>query len=214
MRAGIRAYGECDYTRFCDMLAEQDERLAAILEKHGYPPFWHRPPGFDTLVRIIIEQQVSVAAGKTIYGRLKERLGEITPQTVLDNGEDVIRECGLSGRKASYARALAEAAMDGLDVDGLTELPDAEIAKQLIAVKGIGMWTVNVYLLGSLHRLDVFPGGDLALVKSMVKHGFLPEDFAKGEVEKMADAFAPYRSIFALLLWHGYVEEKGFKMPM
>lgn len=207
-------YSESTYKALCDKLADMDEGVAGILDEHGYPEFWHREPGFPCLVRIILEQQVSVASAYATYVKLEKKLGRVTPEGVLSLGDEELKTCGFSRQKTAYARALAEAVHSGnLDIEALSDMSDEAVRTSLIAIKGIGEWTVNVYLLLSLHRLDVFPSGDLALVKSMRMHGFLGDEHGKDDVLSVAGRFSPYRSILALLLWHGYLAKIGTSMP-
>ncbi len=209
----VSSYTALNYKEYCDILAKDNKRLDAIIRSHGYPEFWHREPGFICLVRIILEQQVSLASGKAAFDKLDAFLGGVTSEKVLAHSDDTLRDCGLTRQKSAYIRNWAEAEAAGLNIDGLADLPDEEVSQKLIAVKGIGAWTVNVYLIAALHRFDVFPVGDLALVKSMIQNGFLKEKYGKGDVETAAAKFAPYRSIFALLLWHSYLSEKNIVAP-
>lgn len=204
------AYSRESYKAYCDVLAGLDDRLADTIENYGYPDFWHRESGFDCLVRIILEQQVSLKSALAAYNIVQDLTGALIPENLLALSDDELKGCGFSRQKTTYTRALAEAVISGqLDVDALPLLPDGEIHRQLTVIKGIGEWTVNVYLMLALHRLDVFPAGDLALVKSMKQFGYLPKKHSKEQVVGVASRFKPYRSIFAMLLWHGYLARTG-----
>jgi len=206
-------YTRENYKSYCDVLASLNERLAGTIEQYGYPDFWHRDPGFDALVRIILEQQVSLASGRAAYDKVQDLSGGLTPNSLLALSDADLKGCGFSRQKSVYTRALAEVVASGeLDVDALPTLPDGEIHRRLSAIKGIGEWTVNVYLLISLHRLDVFPMGDIALINTMKQHDFLPSKYTKERLGAEARRFKPYRSIFALLLWHEYLSRKGGSM--
>lgn len=139
MSGTVHAYTEGDYTVYCDRLAALDGRLARIINERGYPEFWHRAPGFDCLVRIILEQQVSLASAYAAFSKLMGALGEITPAGVLSLSDEALKGCGFSRQKTTYVRALAEEVNSGrLDLDGLATEPDEVVREQLIAVKGIG----------------------------------------------------------------------------
>ena len=210
----IHTYTQDDLADHCRILAKQDQRLRSILDRHGPPPFWHREPGFACLIRIILEQQVSLASAYAVYSKLESRLGVITADAMLAASDEALKQCGFSRQKMAYARILAKAIVSGeLDVDGLARLPDQDVRRELIRIKGIGEWTVNVYLLLSLHRLDVFPSGDLALVKAMHRYGYLGPGDKREAVLAQAEAFVPRRSILAILLWHGYITENNVLMP-
>jgi DNA-3-methyladenine glycosylase II len=132
--------------------------------RHGPPPLWARPPGFGTLIHIILEQQVSLASARAAYDRLVLRLGELTPRGVLESTDEELRADGFSRQKNRYVRALAAALEDGaLDLVAVAALDDAEVRTALVALPGIGPWTAEVYLLSALRRPDTWPTGDIAL---------------------------------------------------
>src|SRR5690606_2497231 len=146
-------------------LARGDDRLASIVERHGPPPLWDRPPGFPTLVHIILEQQVSLASAAALFARLEHSVGgALTPERVLAIGEDGLRERGLTRQKASYVANLADHIVRGeLSLPGLELLSDDAAAERLMRLAGIGAWSAGIYLLMALRRPDVWPPGDLAL---------------------------------------------------
>lgn len=208
------SYTHGNYREYCDTLAQRDDRLRQILARHGYPSFWHRDPGFPCLIRIILEQQVSLASAYATYAKLENRIGIITPEAVLELSDEALKECGFSRQKTTYARTLATAVQSGeLDLDALSHASDSEIHSRLIRIKGIGEWTISIYLLLSLHRLDIFPLGDLALVKSLRSNGFCTAQDSRETIQAVARTFSPYRSIFAIMLWHSYIEENNITVP-
>ena len=143
-------------------LIDRDADLARAFKAAGAPASRQRPPGFASLLRIIINQQVSVAAGRAIWRSLEGGLAALTPEAVLAVPEDGLRGVGLSRAKAVYARELAGAGADGrLDLDGLEKQDDAEVLAQLTRIKGIGRWTAEIYLMFALDRPDIWPAGDL-----------------------------------------------------
>ena len=148
-----------------DEAASRCPAVARVLGEVGYPALRHRPPGFVTLLRTIVGQQVSVASANAIWTRVAESVQPLTPEALLLQDDDALRACGLSRPKIRYGRALAERCSSGaLDLGRLQNLPDEEAAAALVDVPGIGQWTAEVYLLFALGRRDVLPAGDLALL--------------------------------------------------
>ena len=136
--------------------------FAAILARAGEPRFRRRRNGFETLLHIILEQQVSIDAAAAMFRRLNEECRPLTPTRFLTLGEATLRRCGFSRQKAAYGRGLCEAVASGaLDFTRLAEAPDDEAAATLIALKGIGRWTAEIYLIFALGRDDVWPAADL-----------------------------------------------------
>lgn len=198
LRQGVRA------------LASADAGLAAIVARHGHPPMWGRPRGFATLVRIILEQQVSLAAAATMYARIERALGGMTPAIVRCAGVEGLRVLGVTRQKSAYIVALAGQVADGsLPLAALARMPDAEVAQALVRVPGIGPWTSSIYLLMALRRPDVWPPGDLALHKAMSRlpeFGHVPSsDQAAGHALR----WRPWRAVAARILWHGYLSDRA-----
>lgn len=190
----------------CDGLATTDADLALVIKHHGYPPFWSRPNTFESLVHVILEQQVSLASALAALNKLKERIQEVTPARLLLLTDEELRACYFSRQKTAYARYLAEALLSGQpNLEELEHLPDDEVRRQLVALKGIGNWTADIYLLMTLHRTNIFPIGDLAIVNAMKKLKRLPPSTTKEELLLIAEQWQPYRSIAAMLLWHYYL---------
>ena len=153
---------------------------------------------------MIVEQQVSTASAAAIWARVESGLGQVAPATVLALDEAGLKALGLSGPKARYALALAEAAAGGLDFSALRDLPDDEAVQILTSIRGIGRWTAEVYLMFCEGRLDVFPGGDIALQEAMRwADGGAVRPGEKAAYQR-AEAWRPYRSIAAHLLWACY----------
>ena len=171
------SFSEKNFHAICNELAARDKALATIIANYGYPPLWHREEGFATLVQIILEQQVSLASAKVVYERLKAKAGTITPKKILAMTDEDLRECAFSRQKAAYVKHLATAVINKqLDIESLGQLTNDEIRTQLITIKGIGHWTVEVYLMMVLHRCDLLPMGDIALIKSIKEIKALPDD--------------------------------------
>ncbi len=194
------------YHTICDKLAATDPDLATILKTYGYPPFWSRPNTFETLVHIILEQQVSLASALSALNKLKERLQELTPVRLLLLTDEEMRACYVSRQKSGCIKYLAEAIISGqLNLTELADLPDDVVRSKLIALKGIGHWTADVYLMFVLQHSDVFPIGDLAAVNALKRVKNLPASITKDEMLAIADKWQPYRTIATMLLWHFYL---------
>lgn len=203
------SFSKENFYAHCDALAAGDAQFATIIQNHGYPPFWSRSNSFESLVHIILEQQVSLASALSALNKLKEKIQEITPARVILLTDEELRACYFSRQKTAYVRYLAEALLSGkLNLAQLEHLPDEEVCRQLTTLKGIGNWTVDIYLLMALHRTDIFPIGDLAIVNAMKKLKQLPASTTKEELLLMAEQWRPYRSIAAMLLWHYYLSPK------
>lgn len=190
----------------CDELALIDADLAAIINTYGYPPLWSRPNTFETLVHIILEQQVSLASALSALNKLKERVQELTPARLLLLTDEEMRACYCSRQKTTYIRYLAEALLSGqINLLELEHLSNDEIRAKLITLKGIGHWTIDVYLMFVLQRADIFPAGDLAAVNAMKRVKGLPLNTTKEELIELASIWQPYRTVATMLLWHYYL---------
>lgn len=204
----IYKFTESNYHIICDHLASDDADLAAIIKAYGYPPFWSRPNTFETLVHIILEQQVSLASALSALNKLRERLTELTPERLLLLTDEEMHACYVSRQKTIYLRHLAQALVNGqLNLAELEDMEDADIRAKLTALKGIGHWTTDVYLMFVLQHADVFPVGDLAAVNAMKKVKKLPPDTTKEQLLQISLAWKPYRTIATMLLWHFYLSK-------
>jgi len=189
-----------------EALAARDADLAGILGRHGPPPLWARQPGFETLVAIILEQQVSLRSGAAALTRLRTAAGELAPEAVATLGEDGARAAGLTRQKARYVVELARSVVDGrFDPDGLETLDDDTARGDLIALLGVGPWTADIYLLMALGRPDVWPDGDLALATAMRRAKHLASQPDAAEQRAIAEPWRPWRAVGARLLWHAYL---------
>jgi DNA-3-methyladenine glycosylase II len=203
-----------NFQQLCNELAKRDIVFKNILQQHSYPPLWTRPASFATLIHIVLEQQVSLASARAAFNKLKEKTGAITPANLLKLTDEELRACYFSRQKTVYARHLAEAFLSKkIRLHTLTDRPDDDIRNTLTQVKGIGNWTVDVYLLFALQRTDVFPVGDLAMINALKQVKQLPKHTPKEELLQVAEAWRPYRSIATMLLWHHYIKTKNIKLP-
>ena len=187
-------------------LGARDPDLAAVVERFGPPPLWSRQPGFSTLVRIILEQQVSLRSARAAYARLQAVAGRVTPARVASIPERELRAAGLTRQKAAYCRGLASAIVaDGLDLGRLGGLPDDEVRAALVELPGIGPWTADIYLLMALGRPDVWPRGDLALARAIQRVKRLRRTPGDDRMIRIARAWTPWRAVAARVLWHDYL---------
>jgi len=199
-------FNQSTYHSLCDELALADPDLAAIIQTYGYPPFWSRPNTFETLVHFILEQQVSLASALACLNKLKERVQELTPARVLLLTDEEMRACYVSRQKSGYIKYLAEALLSGqLNLAALEDMPDGEVRARLTALKGIGNWTGDVYLMFVLQHPDVFPIGDLAAVNALKRIKNLPVETNREQLLEIAGEWRPYRTIATMSLWHFYL---------
>jgi DNA-3-methyladenine glycosylase II len=171
---------------------------------------------YGVLVRSITGQQLSTKAAATIYGRLTEMYGgrTPTPEEILDTDPDQLRAVGLSHAKAAYLRDLAEHIVDGeLPVDELAQLPDATVAALLMAIKGLGRWTVDMFLMFHLGRPDILPVGDLGIRKAVQIQYGLKELPKPAEIEQIGEGWRPHRTLASLYLWESLDNRPGAGNP-
>lgn len=192
-------------------LAARDRDLARIVDEFGPPPLWARPRGFPTLVRIILEQQVSLASAAALYARLELHFdGAVTPARVAARGEPALLALGFTRQKARYVAGLARQLQDGaVSLERIARLPDADAGLSLVRIPGIGPWTAGVYLLMALRRPDVWPPGDLGLHKSMAEVRGLNAVPTSDEAAAFAARWSPWRAVAARLLWHSYLSRRA-----
>jgi DNA-3-methyladenine glycosylase II len=188
------------------MLASRDPLLARALAALGPPPLWARTPGFATLVHIILEQQVSLASARAAFERLKAATNPLSPQGFLELSDAQLLKIGFSRQKAGYCRGLANDLLSGrLDLQALPALDDDQARRALLAVRGIGPWTAEVYLLMVLLRPDAWPSGDLALATGAQQTLGLAARPGRDELDALSQAWRPYRAAAARLIWHAYL---------
>ncbi|GGE65818.1 DNA-3-methyladenine glycosylase II [Pedobacter psychrotolerans] len=209
----VKVFDLNNYHQLCDLLAEQDPDLAGIMNRYGYPPFWSRPNTFESLVHIILEQQVSLASALAALNKLKAKIGEINPESFLQLNDEELKACYFSRQKTIYVRDLAQKIINGaLSLSALALLPANDIRIQLKNIKGIGDWTVDIYLAFTLHHCDIFPIGDLAVVNAVKSLKKLPKDAKKEDLLEISNIWKPYRTLAVMLLWHFYLEERKVKI--
>lgn len=208
-----RSFDDKELILFCDSLADRDVDLKAIIESYGYPPYWKRALHFETLVQIILEQQVSLASAKTAFLKLKKKIGKLTPQKILTVSDEDFRAAYFSRQKTAYTRNLAQAIIkDEINLRSLQYENDEVVRTALMKIKGIGNWTADVFLMMVLSRINVFPFGDVALVNSLKHIKQLSKETTKAEMELVVAQWEPYKTIAAFLLWWAYIQRKGIRL--
>lgn len=191
-------------------LFKTDNLFADIEKMYGHPPDWTRPKGFISLCRIILEQQVSLASANAHYLKLNNYLNRFSPETIINLTDEEMRKCQISRQKSKYLRELSAAIINGdIDLDQLLELGEAEVRKKLTAIKGIGDWTADIYLMLCLQSKDIFPIGDIAVVNTIKE---LTDAKTRESILLLSEKWKPYRSLAVYYLWHYYLnKKKAFK---
>ena len=191
-------------------LARRDRRLAGLVLRYGPPPLWSRPPGFATLLRIILEQQVTLASAAAVYNQVARAARPFDPTGILTLGTSGLQGLGVTRQKARYLHALALQLTTGqLPLHRLGRCSDEEARERLMGVPGVGPWTAGIYLLMALQRPDVWPPGDLALHKALAGlHGSASAP-SPADVEEITAGWRPLRAVAARILWHSYLQERA-----
>jgi len=194
------------------LLSQRDEHLAHVVKTYGRPALWVREPGFPTLVYIILEQQVSLASAKAAFDRLQAAVKPLTPKRFLKLNDAELLGIGFSRQKTLYTRLLAESLAERhFDLRYLYDLPDDSAHKMLVAFKGIGRWTADIYLLSALRRPDIWPIGDLALATAVQEVKRLRKRPSPEKLEALSAPWKPWRAVAARLFWHAYLCKRGLK---
>lgn len=191
-------------------LSKKDKVFASIIEQFGIPAIPARPQGFETLALLILEQQVSIDSAKATFLKLKNAVKYFTPKYLLALSDVDYRTSGVSRQKTSYIKALAGAVINkDIDIESLPFKSPDVVREELIKIKGIGNWTIDVYLVFCLQSTDIIPLGDIAVVNT-IKELFNIHD--KNEMETYTKSWSPYRSAATFLLWHYYLGKRKRKV--
>lgn len=184
-------------------LAAADRRLAEVIARISRPKFVpRRKHGFETLVEIVASQQLSIAAADTIFGRVKAKVTPFNPENLLAADAVTLRACGLSAPKQRHMKSIATAILDGsLDLKRIRRMADNDARAHLIAVKGIGPWTADIYLMSSLGRADIWPVGDVGLQAAIARGLDLKKRPNEKAMERLAKNWRPWRTVAARLFW-------------
>lgn len=190
-----------------DFLTRKDKVFHKIIESYGIPVIPSRPQGFETLTLLILEQQVSIDSAKATFNKLKAQIENIHPEKIIQLSDENFRNCGVSRQKTKYIKCLAEAILEkSIDLDSLALKPAETVREELIKIKGIGNWTIDVYLMFSLQKEDIIPLGDIAVVNTMKE---LLDIHTKEEMEIYAQNWKPFRSMATYFLWHYYLRKRN-----
>ena len=209
----VETFDDSNFEYLCNHLAEKDDDLKLIVDTYGYPPLFARKPTFETLLHIILEQQVSLASAKAALNKLKEKIEIVLPEKLLLLTDVELRACYFSRQKITYSRDLAKAIINKqLNLDELILSPDETVRTELKKIKGIGYWTTDVYMMMAMQRTDLFPLGDIALVNSMKSIKQLPKETGAAALLMLAEKWRPYRTVATFLLWHAYINKRGIKL--
>ncbi|CAM2835438.1 DNA-3-methyladenine glycosylase family protein [Flavobacterium frigoris] len=189
-----------------EYLSAVDPIFNIIIEKYGIPTRPKRPQGFETLVLLILEQQVSIDSAKATFLKLRERIKIFEPTILVEVADEEFRLLGISRQKSSYIKALSLAVLSkNIDLESLASKTTDEVREEPIKIKGIGNWTIDVYLMFCLQAPDLLPLGDVAVVNTMKE---LLNIHDKEAMEVHAEKWSPYRSVATFLLWHYYLKKR------
>lgn len=209
----LKINSEEEFKQLCNWCIQKEPKLEKVVQKFDYPPFWYRKANFQTLLLTILEQQVSLASAKATYNKLAQKIKTITPKNTLKLNEQELRACGFSRQKTKYTQLLASEIEQGkLSLDEINDWDEPEIRTRLIQLKGIGNWTIDMYVLMSLHFSDIFPPGDLATIKAVYELNLVEPGASKDEIVSYMTRFSPYRSAATYLLWHYYIQKRNLKL--
>ncbi len=193
-----------------EYLSEKDAVFKLIIDKYGLPIIPKRPQGFETLVLLILEQQVSIDSAKATFLKIKANVANIQPEILVEVPDDSYRNFGVSRQKTSYIKALALAILNkDLDLESLPNKSSQEVRDELIKIKGIGNWTIDVYLLFSLQAADIIPLGDIAVINTIKE---LLDIHDKQDMENYVAKWSPHRSLATFFLWHYYLQKRNRKV--
>jgi DNA-3-methyladenine glycosylase II len=191
-------------------LSQIDPVFKHIVEKYGTPTISKRPEGFETLVLLILEQQVSIDSAKATFLKLKAKEVNFQPEFLLNISDEEYRKIGVSRQKTSYIKALSHSIIHKeIDIENLATKSARQVREELIKIKGIGNWTIDVYLMFSLQAPDIIPLGDIAVVNTIKE---LLDIHDKQEMENYVAKWSPYKSMAAFLLWHYYLRKRNRKV--
>jgi len=191
-------------------LQQSDVIFKNIIDKYGVPTIPTRPEGFQTLVLLILEQQVSVDSAKATFLKIKAAVSSIAPEHLIHVSDEVFRSLGVSRQKTAYIKALSDAVLTKqIDLDSLSNKTAEKIRAELIKIKGIGNWTIDVYLMFCLQLPDIIPLGDIAVVNT-IKELLAIED--KVLVQSYVEKWSPHKSMATFLLWHYYLRKRNRKI--
>ena len=190
-------------------LIKKEPLFKAVLEQKNYEiKLFNKKKGFEGLISLIVDQQLSVASARAIFNRMKELIKPFTAENFIKVSETDLKGAGLSSQKINYCKGVANNIISGdLNLKSFEKKKDSEIIQELVKIKGIGEWTAKCYLLACLKRIDVWPAADLGLMVAIQKLKGMKERPKQLTIEEIAEPWSPYRSVAALLLWSTHDKE-------
>lgn len=191
-------------------LVEKEEVFQKIVDNYDLPTIPSRPEGFETLCKLILEQQVSIESAKACYQKIQKLLVVVSPETIFKSSQEDLRSCGVSRQKINYLNHLSESILEkSIQLDTFSQKTDEQVRNELIKIKGIGNWTIDVYLMFSLKSKDVIPLGDIAVINTIRE---LFDCHEKEDIQELTENWKPYRSMATYLLWHHYLSKRNRKV--
>ncbi len=190
-----------------DFLSQKDTILQFILDNFGQPIIQKREEGFASMCHIILEQQVSIASAKACYVKLQNKFHSITPEIITKATEDELRSCGVSRQKTIYLKDLADKVITKeIQFETFSSKSEQQIRNELITIKGVGNWSIEVYLMFCLQSPDIVPLGDIA-IKNTLKELYDCQTYE--EMKRLSDNWKPYRTFASFTIWHYYLKKRN-----
>ena len=190
-----------------EYLIKKDVVFSNIIDKYGIPEIPKRKQGFETLSLLILEQQVSIDSAKATYNKLKIVAPDFLPEILIALPNEIFRSCGVSRQKTTYIKCLAQAIIErSIDLESLSLKSAETVRQELIKIKGIGNWTIDVYLMFALSAPDILPLGDIAIINT-IKELWNIRD--KESTELLTQKWAQHRTMASFLLWHYYLQKRN-----
>ena len=189
-------------------LVEKEPVFKKLQQQYGSFYIPSRPSGFVTLCKLILEQQVSIDSAKACFLKIENLLGIVSSETISQCSDEDFKSCGVSRQKISYLKILSAAVSSELDLESFPSKTADEVRNELIKIKGIGHWTIDVYLMFALQSRDIIPLGDIAIVNTIKE---LFDVHTKEEMTKLSENWKPYRTMATFMLWHHYLEKRNRK---
>jgi DNA-3-methyladenine glycosylase II len=189
-------------------LVEKEPVFKTLQLQYGNFFIPSRPAGFVTLCKLILEQQVSIDSAKACFLKIENFLGTVSPETMSKCSDEDLKSCGVSRQKIRYLKILSEAVSGELDLESFSAKTADEVRNELIQIKGIGHWTIDVYLMFALQSPDIIPLGDIAVVNTIKE---LFDVHTREEMETLSENWKPYRTMATFMLWHHYLEKRNRK---
>lgn len=189
-----------------EYLSLKDEKLKSIVEEHGNPIIQKREEGFASMCHIILDQQVSIASAKACYDKIQNLFGTITPEIIFNCNDEALRSCGVSRQKTLYLKDLATKVLSNeIDFSSFLSKSEIQIRAELITIKGVGNWSIEVYLMFCLQSQDIIPLGDIAIKNTIIE---LYAHNSTEEMQALSHNWKPYRTMASYILWHYYLKKR------